>query len=170
MAAQHPEVVDRLRREFERWFQDVTEGVEYRPVPIPVGHVDEPVVEIQPSWANWKGNHVEYVFRGYDWDTLQGWKTAGEQATWNLDVLRAGHYQVFVRYARSGKSEGPMRLSVGRSSLEFDPPATPTGDVFEEISIGQLQLSAGPATLKVEVVETQEHDVLRLNSIRLKMH
>ena len=38
--------VKRLRAEFVRWFDDVTAGVEYAPVPIPVGHPDQPSVEI----------------------------------------------------------------------------------------------------------------------------
>lgn len=84
---EHPEIADRLRAEFLRWFDDVTEGVEYRPVPIPVGHRDDPDLEIQPSWATWQGKNIEYVFRGYDWDTIEGWREPGEQASWNLDVL-----------------------------------------------------------------------------------
>lgn len=100
---QHPEVAKRLRKEFLRWFDDVTDGVSYQPVPIPIGHPNEPQVEIQPSWAKWHGDNIEYVFRGYDWDTIESWKEAGERAVWNLDVLRGGEYEIELSYGRSAR-------------------------------------------------------------------
>ena len=81
---QHPQIAQRLRAEFVRWFEDVTDGVEYAPVRIPVGAPDENPVLIVPSWANWHGEQVAYKFDGYDWDTVEGWKRPGEQAVWRL--------------------------------------------------------------------------------------
>jgi len=168
LAQQHPEVVDRLRSEFLRWFDDATAGQEYQPVPIPVGHPHEPEIEIQPSWAQWFGDHIEYVFRGYDWDTIEGWKKPGEYATWNLDVLDGGTYEVEIRYGRSARGGGILKFSLGDQALLCQPAATPTADVFERVSLGTLQLSPGPATLKVEVLEAEGPEVLRLNHILLK--
>ena len=36
LTKQHPEKVAELRTEFVRWFNDVTDGVTYAPIPIPV--------------------------------------------------------------------------------------------------------------------------------------
>jgi arylsulfatase A-like enzyme len=165
---QHPEVAARLRKEFLRWFNDVTNGVTYQPVPIPVGHPDEPLLEIQPSWAKWHGNNIEYVFRGYDWDTIEGWKETGEHAVWNLDVLCDSEYEVTLSYGRSARGGGTLRISVGDESIECSPDSTPTADVFERIAIGQLSLSKGPATLKAEVVTAHGTELIRLNRIFLK--
>ncbi|MAG93248.1 MAG: hypothetical protein CMJ48_05810 [Planctomycetaceae bacterium] len=164
----HPEIARRLRTEFLRWFDDVTEGVDYKPVPIPVGHPDEPLVEIQPSWAKWQGKNIEYVFRGYDWDTIEGWKQPGEQATWKLDVHRAGQYEVTISYGRSARGGGTLKLSAGETSLECSPPATPTGDVFERLHVGTLTLHEGPAVLKAEVVKAHGTELMRLNGIFLR--
>lgn len=164
----NPEVVQRLRREFLRWFDEVTAGRTYQPVPIPVGHVSEPVVEIQPSWATWKGPHIKYVFRGYDWDTIEGWKTPGERATWNLDVLRPGDYEVVVFYGRNGRDGGTLRISAGRATLEMQPSATPTADVFRRHAIGRLTLPAGKVRLQAEVVAAEGHELMRLNRILLQ--
>ncbi len=168
LADKHPEIVRRLRAEFLRWFDDVTDGVEYRPVPIPVGHTAEPLVEIQPSWAKWQGKNVTYVFRGYDWDTIEGWKEAGEHATWKLDVLRGGTYEVAISYGRSARGGGTLRLSVGDQTVECTPPTTPTADVFTRLDVGTLVLSKGPATLKAEVVTAHGTELLRLNRIFLR--
>ncbi len=164
----HPEIARRLRAEFLRWFDDVTAGIEYRPVAIPVGHPDEPVVEIQPSWAEWKGDNIEYVFRGYDWDTIEGWKDTGEHATWKLDVQQAGQYEVTISYGRSPHSGGAITISVGNESIECGPPATATADVFKRLSVGKLQLSKGPAVLKAAVTKPHPGEVLRLNKIYLR--
>lgn len=164
----HPEVADRLRREFLRWFDDVTDGVKYQPVPIPVGYVDEPCVEIQPSWAKWHGDNIAYVFRGYDWDTIEGWREPGEYAAWTLDVQRTGRYEVILSYGRSARGGGTLRIAIGDEVLQCSPAATPTADVFERIHVGTLSLQEGPAVLKAEVVEARGHELMRLNRVFLQ--
>ena len=163
----HPGVASRLRAEFLRWFEDVTKGVKYAPIPIPLGHLAEPTVEIQASWAKWQGDNVKYVFRGYDWDTIEGWKAAGENATWNLDVRRAGRYAVELSYGRSARGGGVLSISMGESQIRVTPPPTPTADVFERIKIGTLEIPKGSAVLKAEVVEGMGTEVLRLNRLFL---
>ncbi len=168
LVAEHPEVVRRLRAEFVRWFEEVTAGQEYHPVPIPVGHPDEPLVDIQASWASWHGENTEYVFRGYDWDTIEGWQAPTDYATWNLDVVHAGRYELLVSYARSSHSRGKLRIGVGEQGRECNPPPTPTPDVFERMSLGTIQLDTGPARLKAQVIEASSSEVLRLNRIFLR--
>lgn len=165
---QHPQIANRLRREFLRWFNEVTAGVEYQPVPIPVGHPDEPLLEIQPSWAKWSGDHIEYVFRGYDWDTIEGWKTPGEHATWRLDIQQTGQYEVILSYGRSARGGGTLQISVGNEAIRCDPPATPTADVFRRIEIGSLSLEKGPAVLKAQVISAHGNELMRLNRILLQ--
>ncbi len=164
----HPAIAGRLRAEFLRWFDDVTDGVEYAPVPIPVGHPEEPLVEIQPSWATWQGDNIEYVFRGYDWDTIEGWKEPGEHATWKLDVQRGGEYELAIRYGRSARGGGTLKIEVGDESIACSPPPTPTADVFERLGVGTLQLNEGPAILKAEVATAHGPELMRLNQISLR--
>jgi hypothetical protein len=169
LAEQHPDVAAELQAKYRRWFQEVTAGQTYRPVPIPVGQADENPVEIQASWAQLPGASPEYVFRAYDWDTLQSWARPGDAATWELDVKRAGHYEVTLSYGCPPLDcGGRLRISVGPSAVEFQPQATVTGEVFTTARAGVLELPAGRATLTAQAVRIDGHDLLRWNRIWLK--
>ena len=166
----HPEIVKRLRTEFVRWFKDVTNGIEYEPVRIPVGHPDAKSVEISPSWAKWTGKQIHYTFDGYDWDTIDGWKEPGERAVWRLDVQRAGTYRVRLSYGcRPLDAGGVLRLRAGASTLEHRVMATATADQFGVFESGRLPLRKGPCELTAEVVSAPGKELMRLNSIVLKL-
>jgi arylsulfatase A len=168
ISRQHPEIVKRLRTEFLRWFDDVTAGQTYQPVPIPVGHPQQQSVELQASWAKLDGETIQYTFRGYDWDTVDGWNKPGESATWRLDVVSAGRYDVTVSYGCShADSGGKLRLSVGDASLECRPQATVTADAFAREPLGTINLKKGPATLKAEAATIPGRELMRLNRVWL---
>lgn len=167
---QHPEIVDRLRTEFVRWFDEVTQGVEYAPIRIPVGHPDQPVVDLSPSWAKWHGDNIHYTFDGYDWDTIDGWNTVGERATWRLDVRQSGTYGVRLSYGcRPIDAGGTLRLRVGPSALTHQVRATATADQFEVFDVGTITLDAGGADLSAEVVSADGTELMRLNRIVLEL-
>ncbi|QDV41950.1 Arylsulfatase [Stieleria neptunia] len=166
VAPQHPAHVDRLRTEFVRWFNDVTEGQAYTPVPVPVGDVP---VDIEPSWATWTGKHIEYVFDGYDWDTIQGWKAPGEQASWKLDVDRAGSYRVRLIYGcRPLDAGGTLILRSGDDVTRHVVVASATADQFESHAAGVLHLEQGRVELVAEVAECPGNELMRLNRITLE--
>jgi arylsulfatase A len=162
----HPEIVDRLRNEFVRWFDEVTSGIEYAPIRIPVG--EEPV-EVSPSWANLKGNHIEYVFDGYDWDTIQGWKTPGETAVWRLNVKMAGTYRVVLTYGcRPIDQGGIVEWRAGESeSLRHTVLPTATANQFESVEIGRIRLAGGEQELAATVVACPGNELIRLNKVEL---
>ncbi len=165
----HPEIVDRLRGEFERWFADVTDGITYAPIRIPVGHPGEDPVEIEPSWAKWEGEHINYTFDGYDWDTIDGWKAPGEKATWRLDVLEPGRYSVTLSYGcRPLDAGGVLRLSSGDAKLEHTVNATTTAEQFGRFPAGEIELERGEGELKAEVVSAPGNELMRLNGIALE--
>jgi arylsulfatase A len=175
VAERHPDRVRELRAEFVRWFEEVTDGQDYRPIRIPVGDPREPRVEIQPSWATLEGETVKYVFRAYDWDTIEGWRRPGESAAWQLDVQRAGRYEVAISYGCAGPhAGGVLGLTAGRSgaddaltSLDFTPERTSTANVFITRSLGVLDLQQGPAELKAKVLQSHGGELMRLNAIWL---
>ena len=169
VAKEHPETVTRLRKAFTDWFTDVTKGVEYRPIAIPVGHPGEDRVTIQPSWATWTGKQVNYTFDGYDWDTIDGWKEAGEKVTWRIDVLEKGRYVVVLRYGcRPVDAGGVLRISSGQSSLQYKVRPTTTADQFERFRAGELMLEKGESILKAEVISAPGRELMRLNQLYLK--
>ena len=163
-----PEIADRLRREFVRWFEDVTDGITYAPIRIPVGPGEDPV-EIEPSWATWEGEHINYTFDGYDWDTIDGWKAPGESATWQLDVVEPGTYTVRFSYGcRPLDAGGVLRLSSGDSTIEHSVQATTTAEQFGWFDAGTIELKQGEVEMKAEVVSAPGRELMRLNRIQLE--
>jgi len=169
LAADHPEKVQALRGEFLRWYGEVTRGMNYEPVPIPVGHADENPVELQPSWARTSGENTKYVFEAYDWDTIEGWSKPGEAAEWKVVVAQGGRYELALDYGCAGaRVGGSLRISVGEVSLDFKPARTGTPNVFKRAVVGTLALSPGPATVRAEVAAAPAGEVLRLNRLWLR--
>ena len=131
VAKKYPEVTAAMRKSFVAWFDDVTAGQKYVPVPIPVGDPAENPVEIQASWATLSGDSVKYTFRGYDWDTIDSWNQPGDGVVWQLDVKAAGQYEVVIHCGCSAADRGGvLKLSAGDSAIEFRPEVTPAADVF----------------------------------------
>ncbi len=169
LAPTQPERVKALRTEFLRWYGDVTRGIDYEPVPIPVGHADENPVELQPSWAKTKGDGVKYVFEAYDWDTIEGWSKPGEAAEWKIAVARGGRYEVSLDYGCAGANAGGrLTIGVGHAHVEFTPVPTGTSNVFTHAVAGVLTLSPGPATLRAEVAAASAGEAIRLNRLWLR--
>lgn len=164
-----PEIAERLRTEFVRWFDDVTEGVAYQPIRIPVGDPREPLVEIEPSWATWEGDSIHYTFDGYDWDTIDGWKAPGEKATWRLDVKKAGAYRLHLIYGcRPLDAGGTIRISSGSSRLDHEVHSTTTAEQFSQFEAGTIELSEGAVKLVAEVVDAPGEELMRLNGLVLE--
>lgn len=166
LAKKHPDQVDRLRNEFVRWFNDVTEGQTYEPVPIPV---DDVPVDIEPSWATWDGDKIQYTFDGYDWDTIDSWCEPGEKATWKLDVRWAGDYHVTLTYGcRPLDAGGKLMLKCGDRGVLHRVLPTATADQFESHRAGVLHLPQGNVELVAEITECPGQELMRLNRITLE--
>ncbi|TWT91522.1 arylsulfatase [Stieleria varia] len=162
----HPAVVERLRNEFVRWFEEVTQGQTYQPIAIPVG-AEEPT-EMEPSWATTSGDNIEYVFDGYDWDTIESWRSPGETATWRLQVSEAGNYRVHLIYGcRPVDAGGHVELRAGESSIRHQVIATATADQFESRDVGEIELSRGPVEFAASVIDCPGTELMRLNRVRL---
>src|SRR5690606_7822171 len=102
------------------------------------------------------------------WDTLQGWKNAGEKATWQLTVSQPGDYRVSLRYGcRPLDAGGKIRISSGDAALEHQIEATTTADQFQDFEAGTLTLGEGEIELVAEVVEAPGKELMRLNEIVL---
>ena len=169
LATEQPARVTALRVEFLRWYGEVTRGMNYAPVPIPVGHADENPVELQPSWAKTQGEGTKYVFEAYDWDTIEGWSKSGESAEWRIAIAHGGRYEVALDYGCAGANVGGrLKISIGAASVEFTPARTGTPNVFKRAVAGILTLSPGAATLRAEVAAAPAGEVLRLNRLWLR--
>lgn len=169
VAKQHPRMVLAMRKEFLRWFDETTRGQTFRPVPIEVGRDDQNPVELQASWASLIGRSTRYTFRGYDWDSIGGWKTLGNAARWQLRVLTPGRYEVTVSYGADPASAGSeFVLSAGNARLTGKVESTITRDVFIRRKLGTLQLRRGINTLEVKAFKVNGQELMALNRIWLR--
>jgi hypothetical protein len=83
IAEQHPDIVDRLRAAYDRWFDDVGSTRGYDPPRIALGAPEEnPTVLTRQDWRGPKGPLTPDV-PGY----------------WETDVARAGSYAITVHFA-----------------------------------------------------------------------
>ncbi|MCD0463234.1 arylsulfatase [Roseiconus lacunae] len=168
LAKRYPDQVDRLRTEFVRWFDDVTKGQQYRPIPIPI---DGQPIRIGPSWGEIEGANIESIFDGYDWDTIEGWSQPGERVRFRVDVKTPGRYQVKLGYGcKPTDAGGKLLIIAGQQtpqpqSLEHTVRPTATADQFGIFDVGSIQLNADVTAIDLVVKECEGTELMRLNHL-----
>jgi arylsulfatase A-like enzyme len=134
VAAEHPDVVAGLRRDYEDWWKSIvaTRPDPFAPPRIHVGTAAEPTT----------------VLTRQDWrreDQERGW---GSRGHWLIDVRRAGAYEVLVRLParREGRS---MTLSCGPVERRVEVP-----EGVHELLL-RVELPVGPAELRTTLTDAQ---------------
>jgi arylsulfatase A-like enzyme len=128
VSAEHPEIVARLRAEYESWFKDVSSRG-YAPPRIHIGATQEnPVILTRQDWrgprAGWNADSLGY---------------------WEVLVTRPAEYEFAVRFAPA-KSDGVVRLSLNGAKLESKIEAGAT-----ECRVGKARAGKGEGRLEAEV-------------------
>ena len=124
VAVEHPEVVARLKREYDRWFADVT-AAGFEPPRIVVGSDSENPTLL--TRQDWRGPEA-------------GWgpKSVGH---WELEVAEAGAYTITVRFAPA-PNQRTARLSVQDVTHNIVIPAG-----AREASVESIELKPGHARI-----------------------
>jgi len=123
-----PDVADKLWREYEAWFKDVTGERDYTDggvARIIIGDPREDPVRL--TRQDWRGPHA-------------GW-TPNSVGHWQVDVKRAGRYTLTMRFAPLAEP-GVLRVSFGSTRLGKEVPA---GEMT--ISIPDVRLARGVGPL-----------------------
>lgn len=126
VAADHPDIVERMRTGYEAWFREVGRTRGFAPVRIYLGTRHENPVTL--TRQDWRGMRAEWSPRGL--------------GHWEVDVRRAGRYDVTLQF-------GPV---AGGTTAHFDVRdvhaelALPPGAV--EARFPDLWLPRGPARLR----------------------
>jgi arylsulfatase A-like enzyme len=129
IAAAHPEVVARMRRDYEAWFKDVTGARDYSAPPrIWLGAPQQ--LEVTLSRQDWRG-------------PAAGW-TPQSIGCWFVDVRRPGRYAVTLRFPRAGQP-AEARFELGSVRLQQEVPAG-----ARTAALPVVHLPPGPA--KIEAV------------------
>ncbi|MCO6454586.1 MAG: c-type cytochrome, partial [Pirellulaceae bacterium] len=96
------------------------------------------------------------------------WQSATDRAEWTLQVPRAGRYAVSLDYACADDVAGNrVRLDVLDQSLSVQVPGTGGWDRYGSLSLGTLQLPAGPVDAILRSDGPVRGAVLDLRGVRL---
>ena len=188
VAAEQPDVVQRLRAAFEQAAADVT-SKGFDPLPIPIGHIGWPEVtmpghEAYLEPANREG--ISYHGRsGWCNDYITNWTSTDACAWWPVDVVRAGRYEVELLYTCPTEHLGatvqvqivPKRVeaAIDRS---HDPEPVPSPDrvprkeVYEKVwavqSLGTIELEPGRTKCLVRTLEMPAGRSIDLKAVRVR--
>jgi arylsulfatase A len=181
-AERHPAIAADLRKAYEDWFRDVTA----RPVerlPIPVGLEAAPEVELPAPEAYLKGAVRWMGKSGWANDWITNWTGLDDQVRWEIDVARAGRYEVTLLYT-AREAGARVRLEAGGRSLEGavekahdpaplpSPDRVPRGEVYEKewatLPLGALDLEAGRASFQLRALARPGASVMDLKAVRVR--
>jgi arylsulfatase/arylsulfatase A len=128
LADRKPEVVEKLKHEYEKWFEDVssTRADNYAPPRIYIGtEHEDPVILTRQDWR---------LPDGAPWNRNQN-------GCWLLYAARTGNYDVCLRF-RKYQPAGELTLEVGNQVLR----QSVTGDQ-REFRFEAVNLEKGPLSL-----------------------
>lgn len=130
IAPQQPEIAKKLRAGYDRWFADVAATRNFAPPRIYLGTSHEDPVTL--TRQDWRGPRA-------------GWDP-GSVGYWEVDVRRAGKFDVTLRMAAL-PSDAKARFRL--NGAEIDRPV-PAG--AKEVALNGLTLKSGPGRLEAELL------------------
>jgi arylsulfatase A-like enzyme len=131
LAAEHPEIVDRMRQGYEKWFADVSATRGYDPPPIVLGssHENPTILTLQDWRGQWRAG-------------IEG-AVSEREGHWRVAVERAGNYEIKLQFdPRSGPTTAHFQL--GEVAVQSDIEKGATTCTFERV-----HLPAGSSRLQV---------------------
>lgn len=169
LAPDHPEIVARLRRAFLDWFADVTAGQTYERPPIEVGRADEDPVELDVTWAEPIGRRVKPTYRRYIRDAITDWDQPGDAIRWDLDVTRAGRYELTLAYGTPPAGGGSLfRATAASSTLTATTEPGAGREILRRRTIGTLDLPEGRTALEIRAETIQGPELMLLHRAWLR--
>ncbi|MDX2268943.1 MAG: arylsulfatase [Bryobacter sp.] len=170
IAAQHPQELARLRRAYDDWFASTLEGFTPGAPPIPVGYLEENPARLSPTQAALDGNLRFHQKFGYAHDFVTGWDpdpASRDAMLWRINAHRAGRYEATVEYrapaagsqlslsAPGGTISSPTKAPVNMEEIHLPHRAHNGAEApvvhWGRLTLGQLRLAAGEATLQLKV-------------------
>ncbi len=121
IAAEKPEIVEKMKRDYEAWFKDVTSKRDYADSGVSrifIGSPREAMTRL--TRQDWRGPQA-------------GW-TPKSVGHWEVNVVRAGAYRISARLNKLDKT-AVARFLCGRISLQKDVAAGTDGVVFEDVRL-----------------------------------
>jgi arylsulfatase A-like enzyme len=147
IADKHPEIVAQLKKGYEAWFKDVSGTRGYAPPRIHLGAPQEDPSEL--TRQDWRGPRA-------------GW-APGDLGHWEVEVARAGKYDVTLLFEPS-KKDRTAHFALRGVKLTKDVPAGATRCTFEGVALtagsGRLEawLALGEETVGVLYVQVRRRE------------
>lgn len=141
IAARHPDIVDRLKADYDAWFDEVTSSG-FEPVPTWIGAEGQGKVSL--SRQDWQGGGL------FD----------GAMGTYQIDVRSAGWYRVTCRWTELLQTTHPATLKIGDQVWQKDILYAEAQCRFDAV-----YLPAGATTLEAWVVIGGEKNGFRFIEI-----
>lgn len=123
VAVAQPEIVTRMTSQYEAWFREVTSRRDYADggiARISIGSPQENPVRL--TRQDWRGAPA-------------GW-TATSLGHWEVDVHRAGAYEVTLRFAKVNKP-GTISFALGERKLQKEVPVGATTATFHQVHLAR---------------------------------
>ena len=120
VSAQHPEIAQDLRAQYDAWFASAVQGCNFSSPRIPVGYAEENPVWLPATRATFTGGVKFAAGNGYAHDSLTGWTAADDSIAWDIDAVQAGRYEVFVEYLLP--LEAVTEITINGVTAKFDRP------------------------------------------------
>lgn len=183
LVLQSPELVELLSKEYHTWWKQVApQNLDDRPIPVTN---DSPEILLAGYEAKFTGEIRFFEGHGWAQDWLTNWKAEKDNIYWNLNVLDAGEFEVFLEYASQVDQVGAkMGLTDGYTHLEwtlteaFLPKSIPSPDrimrkeapeqTWKLLAIGKIQLQFGHQKLSLSATDVPETGLGDIFSLRLR--
>jgi arylsulfatase A len=182
VSAGNPEIARRLSDAYGAWFAEVSRSAFVRP-PIEVGHSSENPIELEAPDAVLSGLAYKNSLQGWANDWIAGWTSTDSSATWNIDVVRGGRYELTLAYICEEKDAGSrIRVTAGSASTEavvkgtaIRPIQLPNREpghyrsmVWSQLPVGTLQLEKGRTRVEVRAATKAGESVMELKHVALR--
>jgi arylsulfatase A len=186
LSAKLPEKVRELRGRYEDWFKTAISERGFRHLPLPVGHPEENPAVLPATQAYFDGELKFHNVNGYAHDWITGWSRVEDSVWWEIDVARAGVFDIALRYLCAADSLG-AEISVTAGGIERKASitkATPTQPLADRnlveiahyktmdwgtLPAGSFALAKGRTSLKVRALAKRGRVVMDLKEVVMTM-
>jgi arylsulfatase A-like enzyme len=185
-AEKFPDEARRLRATYEKWFQDVLPPGGFKRLPLPIGYAEENPASLPAPEAYLASGLEYYGQHGYAWDWVTKWTSLEQTVHWEVDVHRAGEYEVAIEYlCPAGSTGSEVEVRAGETLVRgVIAEATPMEPIvmrdvvarsevpkmhWKTQRLGKMSLSTGGLKITVRAVSKPGPVVMDLNRVLLKM-
>ena len=179
-----PELAEGLRTEFINWFDQVRPTEQTAPA-IPVGHSEQPLVELPAPAATLSRGLAFKGKMGWANDWITQWQQSGDSISWQIYVNETAEFDFEMLYTCPEADLGALiEIVSGENSVSKivtqshdpdpfpSPDRIPRGEVYEKqwavLEVGRMRLQSGPQTLLLQAKAISGQQVMELKSLRLR--